>query len=326
MDGPGPKDGEGLNRAAILITLLEKPVLAALFKHLSPLEISNLMRGYENLAKTGSSTDSQLISVARSFLSTEGGESGSHFKDALVMAFGDDNMILLQDQWAAIADRVKPDAVALVLRDERPEAVAIALSQLPARFASDVLVRLPDELRAVAMEILTRAESAPRGALDAILRALEESLNGKAGPNEVDQKTRAKRAATMLNQLEPESATAIVEHIRACDPERAAAIEAEMFHFGDFLRVDNRSQQQVLAEISPERIALALKTTTEDERAIIFAALPQQVRIIVQAEISDTGKVPMREVTAARREITELAILMDRQGRIHLRSDGELVA
>jgi flagellar motor switch protein FliG len=54
--------------------------------------------------------------------------------------------------------------------------------------------------------------------------------------------------------------------------------------------------------------------------------LPEQVRTVVEAEISESGPVPMREVKAARREITELAITMDRQGRIKLRAEQDLMA
>ena len=178
-----------------------------------------------------------MASVGKIFLSSEPTASASTFKDALVMAYGEDNadQILRHDQWRTISERVKPETFASVLRDERPEAVAMALSQLPPRFAADVLARLPEELRAEAVDNLAYAESAPRSALDAILRAVEESFSGKAGSEEGNQKAGAKRAAAMLNQLDSDSATAIVSHIRNRDAKRASAIEEEMFHFADLL-------------------------------------------------------------------------------------------
>jgi flagellar motor switch protein FliG len=325
MEGQETKTVDGLNRASLLIMTLDKPVLARVLKHLSPNELTRLMSGYQAAIGGGKAQSSQMASVGRIFLSSEPAASASTFKDALVMAYGEDNaeQILRHDQWRTISERVKPETFAAVLRDERPEAVAMALSQLPPRFAADVLARLPEELRAEAVDNLTYAEAAPRSTLDAILRAVEESFSGKAGSEEGNQKAGAKRAAAMLNQLDSDSATAIVSHIRNRDPKRASAIEDEMFHFADLMKLDNRSLQAVLAEARPERIALALKGITDDEKTLVFAALPEQVKVVVDAEMSEGGRVPAREVKAARRELTDTAINLDRQGKIHLHGEEE---
>lgn len=325
MEGQETKSADGLNRASLLIMTLDKPVLARVLKHLSPKELTRLMSGYEAAINGGKAQSSELASVGKIFLSSEPAASASTFKDALVMAYGEDNadQILRHDQWRTISERVKPETFAAVLKDERPEAVAMALSQLPPRFAADVLARLPEELRAEAVDNLAYAESAPRSALDAILRAVEESFNGKAGSEEGNQKAGAKRAAAMLNQLDSDSASAIVSHIRNRDAKRASAIEDEMFHFADLLKLDNRSLQAVLAEIRPERIALALKGVSDDEKILVFGALPEQVKVVVDSEMSESGRVPAREVKAARRELTEMAINLDRQGKIHIHGEEE---
>jgi flagellar motor switch protein FliG len=325
MEGPETQTAEGLNRASLLVMTLDKPVLASVLKHLSPKELTRLMGGYEALISSGKAQSSQMASVGKIFLSSEVTGSASNFKDALVLAYGEDNadQILRHDQWRTISERVKPETFAAVLRDERPEAVAMALSQLPPRFAADVLGRLPEQLRAEAVDNLAYAESAPRSALDAILRAVEESFSAKAGSEEGNQKAGAKRAAAMLNQLDSDSAAAIVSHIRNRDAKRASAIEDEMFHFGDLLKLDNRSLQAVLSEARPERIALALKGITDDEKMLVFAALPEQVKVIVDSEMAESGRVPAREVKAARRELTDSAINLDRQGKIHIHGEEE---
>jgi len=324
MEGQESKP-DGLNRASLLVITLDKPVLARVLKHLSPRELTRLMGGYEALIAGGSAQTTAMASAGKIFLSSEPAASASTFKDALVMAYGEDNadQILRHDQWRTISERVKPETFASVLKSERPEAVAMALSQLPPRFAADVLARLPEELRAEAVDNLAYAESAPRSALDAILRAVEESFSGKGGSEEGNQKAGAKRAAAMLNQLDGDSATAIVSYIRNRDAKRATAIEEEMFHFADLLKLENRALQAVLAELRPERIALALKGITDDEKMLVFAALPEQVKVVVDSEMSESGRVPAREVKAARRELTETAINLDRQGKIRIHGEEE---
>jgi len=327
MEAQESKD-DGLNRAVLLMMTLEKPVLARVLRHLSSKELARVVQAHEVLAKSGTPSSTQLMEVGTKFLSSETNGSSSNLKDALAMAFGQDgaDKILRQDGWRTIADRVKPEKFAAVLRDERPEAVAITLSQLPPRFAADVLAQLPEEQRIAAVENLSRAETAPKSGLDAVLRAVEQSVTSSSVTEDLDRKAAAKRAAAVLNQLDSENATAIIEHIRAGDPEGAALIEGEMFQFRDFVKLDNRALQAVLAEVRPERLARALKGITDDERAVVFAALTEQVRTVVEAEISESGPVPAREVKAARREITDLAVQMDRQGRIRLRVEQDLMA
>ena len=65
-----------------------------------------------------------------------------------------------------------------------------------------------------------------------------------------------------------------------------------MFQFADFFKLDNRAMQGVLAEVKPETLARALKGVTDEERAVVFAALTEQVRTVVEAEIADSGPVP----------------------------------
>jgi flagellar motor switch protein FliG len=320
---------DGLNRTVLLMMTLEKPVLARVLKHLSGKELSRVMQAYETMAKAGAPSSAQLLEVSSKFLSSEAnGSSSSTFKDALAMAFGEDgaDQILRQDQWRSIPDRVKPEKFASVLLGELPEAVAITLSQLPPRFAADVLGQLPEEQRVAVVQSLARAETAPKGGVEAIMRAVEQSVNLSPVTEDVDRKAAAKRAAAVLNQLDSEDAAAIIEHLRAGDGEGAALIEAEMFQFRDFLKLDNRALQAVLAEVRPERLARALKGITDDERAVIFGALTEQVRTMVEAEIAESGPVASRDVKAARREIIDLAMQMDRQGRIRIHAEQDLIA
>ncbi|HVN26870.1 MAG TPA: FliG C-terminal domain-containing protein [Candidatus Binataceae bacterium] len=319
---------DGLNRAVMLMMTLDKPVLARVLKHLSGKELGRIMQAYETMAKASAPTSTQLMEVGSKFLASETGGSSSTFKDALTMAFGEDGaeQILRQDQWRTIPDRVKPEKFAAVLSGELPEAVAIALAQLPPRFAAEVLTQLPEEKRVAVVENLARAETAPKSGVEAIMRAVEQSVNVAPAGEDVDRKSAAKRAAAVLNQLDSEDAAAIIEHLRAGDGEGAALIEAEMFQFGDFLKLENRAMQAVLAEMRPERLARALKGVTDEERGAIFAALTEQVRTIVEAEIADAGPISARDVKAARREIIDLATKLDREGRIKIHAEKDLIA
>jgi flagellar motor switch protein FliG len=323
------KNGRNVtNKAAVLLTALEKPVLARVLKRLSGNELTRLMQAYEEHMAHASANEEALEAVGKEFLSACRQNGSGHLREALVLAFGAESadQIMRQDHWRAISGRVKPSALAAMLRNEAPEAVAIVLSQLPSKYASEVLSALPQELRAESVERLARSEHVPGSAMDAILRAIEQNFTGDSGGHDTERDAGVRHAAAMLNQLDADAAAAIVERIRQSDPARAAAIEQEMFHFHDLITLESRTLQQILAAVAPERLALALKGLSDADREPFFAALPDQTRSVVKEEIETSGKVPMREVTAARQEITNLAMQMEREGKIRLRADGDLVA
>jgi flagellar motor switch protein FliG len=316
--------GEGLNKAALLMITLDKPVLAQVLKHLNSAELARLKQLYERQLKSGPPPEEQLTAFSKEFL--EGGTAGpasDHFKEALVLALGPQNAerITRQDYWDTMSSRVKPEALAGLLQGERPEAIAIVLSKLPARYGADVLASLPPELRAAAVERLALSQRIPSSALDSILAAIEENLKDRPAADEGQRDAGVKRAVALLNQLDSEAAAEILEHIRTADSGRAQAIESEMFHFKNFLKLDNQVLQRILSEVPPERLALALKGVSDKDREPVFAALPEQVRKTVQQEMEERGKVPTKEVKAARAELTNLAIQMERDGKIRLRAD-----
>jgi len=327
---PGEERNEiGLNKAALLMLSLDREVLANVLKHLSSDEVTVVTQHYDRQMAGGQPSQEQLLATCREFLDQQHGQNSSgHIKDALTMAFGTKAAgdMFRDDHWRAIAERVEPESLATFLQGERPQTVAVVLSQLPSRYAADVLSRLPEELRAESVDRFCRSERVARQTLDALLRAIEENFANRTATDTRDQGNGVQRAAAVLNQLESDIATKIVDRIRAADPDRAGAIEQEMFHFNDLLRIDAKALQLVLSEVNPERLAMALKGIPEELRAGIFAALPDTVCKIVREEIETIGRVPVSEVQSARQELTNLALQLDREGKIHIRSGQEMIA
>lgn len=317
---------EGIvNKAVLLVMQLEAPVLAKLLRELSESELTRLMQVYEKQGDQETKPE-HLMTVANQFIRLRSHNPAAHLREALGIAFGDGaEQVMRFERWKTISEKVNPRSLAAVLKGERAEAIAIVLAQLPARYSAEVLSLLPEDRRAASVERLARSEAVSGSALEAISRAIEESLRGKVNL-EGEKGTGVKSAAAMLNQLDSETATDIIEQIRQTDPGRATWIEQEMFHFEDLIKLDNLVVQRVLSAVQPEKIALALKGMSENARNAVLEALADQVKEMVTQEIADSGRVPLPEVRAARREITGIAMQMEREGRIRLRTNEELIA
>lgn len=308
-------------KAAHLVMTLKKDVLAKVLKHLNEGELSRLMRAYNQEQEAGGG-QAALVQTGKEFLqATNNSGASGHFKEALVLALGEDSasQILRQDRWRAIATKAKPEALAAVLKDERPEVVGIVLGKLPGNYAAELIAHLPDEIRARSIECLAASAPLSLTATDALAQALEESLTG--GDSEGDQAAGTKTAATMLNQLESDVAFAIVEQIRATDPDRAAKIEHEMFHFENLLLLESRILERILSEVATDKLTIALKGMPPEQREIILGSLTDQVKLMVTQELEDAGMVPARDVRNARRFISNLALQMERDGKVRLHAD-----
>ncbi len=306
-------------KAAHLVMTLKKDVLAKVLKHLNEGELTRLMRAYEHEQAEGGK-EAALVQTGKEFLeaSANTGASG-HFKEALVLALGEDSasQIFRQDRWRTIAAKAKPATLAAILKDERPEVVGIVLSKLPSSYSAELVAELPDEVRAKSIERLAASTPVASAAADALARALEESLVG--GDNDgIDQNAGTKTAAAMLNQLESDVALAIVEQIRTTDPDRATKIEHEMFHFENLLLLESRILERILSEVPTDKLTIALKGMPSEQREIILGSLTDQVKLMVTQELEDAGMVPASEVRKARRAISTLALQMERDGKVRL--------
>jgi flagellar motor switch protein FliG len=309
-------------KAAMLVMMLETETLASLLKQFNQHERRQIIEACDSLYCGAPPNEAELTEIAKSFLQTRAITPPNRFKEALAVAFGPDaaRQLPTSGQWTTIAQRIKPPAMAGVLRAERASTAAIVL---PPQYSAEVLTALPEEQRFELINNLACGLNPADGVLDAILAALQESLDAMSIAG--DESRGARQAAAMLNQIDSQIADGIVERIRQQDPARATSIEDKMFHFKDFIKLDGRTLQTILTEVKPERLALALKGAGEEERQLVFAALAEQVKAVVTQEMEDIGKVPGREVQAARREIIDLAVQMERDGKIRLRTDDDLV-
>ncbi len=308
-------------KAAHLAMTLKKDVLAKVLKHLNESELSRLKHAYEREQALGG-REEHLLRAGKEFLeaATSNGAS-EHFKEALVLALGEDSaaQILRQDRWRTIASKAKPAALAAILKDERPEVVGIVLSKLPADYSAELISHLPPQVRGRSIECLAMSAPIASAASDALAQALEEALKGGGG--ETDQTAGTKTAAAMLNQLDSDVAHAIIEQIRAADPDRAARIENEMFHFENLLMLESRVLERILSEVPTDKLTTALKGMASEQRDIILGSLTDQVKAMVTQELEDAGRVPASEVRNARRAISNLALQMEREGKVRLHPD-----
>jgi flagellar motor switch protein FliG len=223
----------------------------------------------------------------------------------------------------------EPSEICQQLREEHPQTVALVLAHLPTKFAAAVLAGLePDAQAEVAVRVATMEGTSPE-----VINRVEAALQTRMG--EVGERRRrteqggVRELASMLNNSDRGTERAILGNLEATNPELAEQIRALMFVFEDIVTLDKRAIQELLRQIDPKRLALAMKGCVDDVKAVINDNLSERARETLNEEIALLGPAQRKDVEAAQSEIVQLIRRLEEAGKIVVNrgggDDGELI-
>jgi flagellar motor switch protein FliG len=207
------------------------------------------------------------------------------------------------------------DEIYELIKDEQPQTIAIILVHLKTSVASDVIARLPDEIKTeVAMRIVN---------LDKVTSAIVDEVNDilkdilKTRNNSIAKVTGGiDLLAEILNQTDEISSELILNELEEVDMEMAAQIKQRMFVFEDIVLVDDRGVQKLLRKVETMELAIALKAASEEVKEKIFKNMSERAGEMLKEEIEDMGPVRMKEVTDAQQNITNIIQEMETKGEL----------
>ena len=207
------------------------------------------------------------------------------------------------------------DKVYDLIKDEHLQTIAIIMIHLKTEVASEVLSRLPDDvkkevaLRIVGLDkVMTEMIEEINYAFDDVVKDQDSSISNATGGTA--------RVAEILNQTDEMSSELILNEIEEIDAELAAEIKQQMFVFEDLPLVDDRGFQKLLRKVETSELAIALKAATEDVKEKVFKNMSSRAGEMLKEEIEDLGAVRMKEVSDAQQRITSLIQDMEVKGEI----------
>jgi len=131
------------------------------------------------------------------------------------------------------------------------------------------------------------------------------------------------KAAELLKAAGRETSTAILSAIEANDVALAGEVRQAMFTFEDLRRLDSKAMRELLREVPSERLTTALKGVSQELLNAVFGGLSQRAAELLRDDLELLGKVKKSELDQARREIVEVALRLESEGRIDLGREGE---
>ncbi len=212
------------------------------------------------------------------------------------------------------------------LRNEYPQTVAVVLSKIRSEHAARVLASLPEDFALEVVMRMLRMESVQKDILDKVERTLRvEFMNNLARTNRRDSH---ELMADIFNNLDRNAEGRFMASLEERNRDAAEKIKALMFTFEDLLRLDPGGVQTLIRSVENNRLALALKGSSDSIRDLFFSNMSERAAKILREDMDAMGPVRLRDVDESQSEIVATAKDLADRGEIMLadnKDDDELI-
>jgi flagellar motor switch protein FliG len=127
----------------------------------------------------------------------------------------------------------------------------------------------------------------------------------------------------MLNMVDRGVQKTIFEAMEKTNPKLVEEIRANLFTFDDLIKLDDRTIQRVLRDVSKADLAMALKAAPDKLRENIFNNLSERARDNLKEEIEILGPQLAKNVYASQRKIVDAVRALEEAGEIVLGGGGD---
>ncbi|HEO65382.1 MAG TPA: flagellar motor switch protein FliG [Spirochaetes bacterium] len=319
----------GIQKIAVLMIALGSETSASILKGLDEIEVQAISKEIAKMNKVSANEKDQVLKefrelfVSQNFIIKGGAEAA---QDILKKAFGKEkaheivsniNLRFIKRPFEFL-NEIEADEIVLLLKKEHPQTIALTLSYLEPALASHVLRNLSPAMQApIAKRIATMNRSSPE-AIEEIEKVLKKRL-ALLSEEQFQRVDGINVVAEILNKLDRESESQILEAIEEENEELADEIKEQMFLFDDIVHLSNREIQQVIELISNHDIALALKGEEEELREKFLSNMTKNRKAEIKDEMKLLGEVRFREVHRTQQTILNLLKVLESQGDVYLK-------
>jgi len=220
----------------------------------------------------------------------------------------------------AMLQKMEPQQLSKFLENEHPQTVALVLAHLDSKRGAAVLMHLGPAMRVEAVRRLAgmrqfSPEMAQKVAL--VLHRRMDSLGSTGRKNYAGFRA----VADLLNRLDQNSCSGILEEIEKQEPKTATEIRGLMFTFDDLLTVPQQGIRELVAAADKKMLAMSLKGGKENIKAHLFKAMSSRASEMMRDDMDSMGPVRGKDVSAAQQELLALAHKLEAEGKMVLKAE-----
>ena len=305
----------GPDKAAALMLALGEDYGRPIWQTLDEEEVKELSNAMSSLGRVDAKTVEELFLDFAAQISSVGSLTGTYENTERLLArvMEEDRASQIMDEIRGPAGRtmwdklgnVNESVLAAYLKNEYPQTVAVVLSKIKPEHAARVLGALPDEFAMEVVMRMLRMEAVQKEILDKVEQTLRiEFMNNLARTTRRDSH---EVIAEIFNYLDRNAETRFLSALEDRNRESAERIRALMFTFEDLLKLDPGGVKTLLRSVDKNRLALAMKGSSEALRDLFFTNMSERAAKILKEDMEAMGPVRLRDVDEAQMEIVNLA-------------------
>lgn len=304
----------GAQKCAILLLVLEDAQAAEMLAGMSPPEVQQVGEAMLTVAEIAPDAIDAVLDefLARTAQVAALDAQGKQVRQRLGLALGTPRAETLIERIGppaaprrfAVLDWVEADALATLIADEHPQAIAVVLAHLREDQAAQVLDNLPESMQADLTVRLATLRPVALAELAALETDLEAKLRGVGTDRERAQLAGTGFAAAVVKKARGRGV--LLDALMASDADLAAELESQQFVFADLALLSAKDIQLVLRELDPALLAVALKGAEAVVKELIFGAMSKRAAAQLADDLAGRGPMKRSEVEAAQREVCRL--------------------
>jgi len=314
-------------KAAVILLSLDEDVAAEVMKNLRSSEIRRIGKFMNRITTIPSET---MTAVAKEFLTMAKEKGGSLSvreditKNIVIKALGEKNAQEILSDVASnkatdnpITEKLRdidPKVLMEFTKTEHPQTIALILAHLAPEQAAIMLEGFSSPMQIEITKRMATLKSVPSEFLQDVAETLEKEI--VTGNISDQQLGGVKVMSEILNRMNRSNESAILASLEDEDAELAAQLKGLMFTFEDVLKLDDKSLQEILREISTEDLAKALKLIDENVREKIYKNMSKRGAEMLKEDIEMMPPVRLSEVEASQRTIIDITRKLEADGRI----------
>ena len=326
---PAPLTGP--RKAAMFLMGVGEQVSTEVLRHLVPEEVRRIST---EIAATNAVGSEQMLFVFREFetLTTEGrlfAKGGAECARRLVEhAFGPESaqklLTAVPDSESPAAsggllEKTDPQQLAIHLKNEHPQTIAVVLSNLSAEVAGALLKSFPEETQA---QVALRMASLDKVSSE-VFQKVTEAIGTKLRSIRQVSKTDGVRAlAAVLAHVGADQAEALLAKVQEQNQPVADSVRSLMFVFEDILNIDKEGMRALVGKLDRKVLTLALKGTDAKMREHFTQCMSQRSAEMLAEDMDALGPVRIRDVKAAQDEVILALRQLQQAGTISLNREG----
>lgn len=125
-----------------------------------------------------------------------------------------------------------------------------------------------------------------------------------------------------MNRTDRSTEKKIIEVLEHHSTSLAEEVRELMFVFEDIVLLDNKSIQRVLREIDTKDLALGLKGSNDDVKAVIFTNMSERAQTMLKDDMEYMGPVRAKDVQESQTKIVSVIRRLEEAGEIMIRRGG----